>query len=28
MTIDLDRPRRGLIRISDQPHVELLQSRE
>ena len=28
MTIDLDRPRRGLIRVSDQPYVELLQSME
>jgi hypothetical protein len=28
MTIDLDRPRHGLIRVSDQPYVELLQSME
>jgi hypothetical protein len=26
MTIDLDRPRHGLIRVSEQPYVELLQS--
>ena len=28
MTIDLDRPRHGLIRASDQPYVELLESME
>ena len=28
MTIDLDRPRHGLIRVSDRPYVELLQSME
>ena len=28
MSIDLDRPRHGLIRVSDQPYVELLRSME